>query len=620
MGGMRGCGGAAIGSARRRLAVLGAVAAGLLALPAAAGASSAGQLYAFGLNSFGQLGSATNSGTENPNPTPTRVSLPGATGPVVQIAAGGSHSLALTATGELYAFGLNGSGQLGSATNNGTANPNPTPIAVTLPGATGPVVQIAAGNSHSLALTATGQLYAFGLNDVGQLGRATNSGTTNPNPTPTPVSLPGATGPVVQIAAGGSHSLALTATGQLYAFGYNFYGQLGSATNSGTVKPNPTPTPVSLPGATGPVVQIAAGDLHSLALTATGQLYAFGLNDFGQLGSATNNGTTNPNPTPTPVTPPGATGLVVQIAAGNSHSLALTATGQLYAFGLNGSGQLGSATNSGTENPNPTPTPVSLPGAVSVDTVASGAVHSLVVTADLSVATDSLAGGTAGVPYHARVDASGGTAPYQWSASGLPAGLAIDAASGEISGIPERAANSDVTVTVADRYGIVAAKTLALAVAAAPPSPPSPSSAPPRLSRLAVSPRQLSLAGRLVGGSCKPLSASNRRKSPCRQKLRLRVSFELDSAATVTVRFARLSVGRQLRGGCAKATRANRKRPRCTRAIPVGSPITQQAAAGADTLAITRPALPSGRYRLTATPSTPGREGAPQAAGFTITG
>ena len=503
---MRGCGGAAIGSARRRLAVLGAVAAGLLALPAAAGASSAGQLYAFGLNSFGQLGSATNSGTENPNPTPTRVSLPGATGPVVQIAAGGSHSLALTATGELYAFGLNGSGQLGSATNNGTTNPNPTPIAVTLP------------------------------------------------------------------------------------------------------------------GATGPVVQIAAGDLHSLALTATGQLYAFGLNDFGQLGSATNNGTTNPNPTPTPVTPPGATGLVVQIAAGNSHSLALTATGQLYAFGLNGSGQLGSATNSGTENPNPTPTPVSLPGAVSVDTVASGAVHSLVVTADLSVATDSLAGGTAGVPYHARVDASGGTAPYQWSASGLPAGLAIDAASGEISGIPERAANSDVTVTVADRYGIVAAKTLALAVAAAPPSPPSPSSAPPRLSRLAVSPRQLSLAGRLVGGSCKPLSASNRRKSPCRQKLRLRVSFELDSAATVTVRFARLSVGRQLRGGCAKATRANRKRPRCTRAIPVGSPITQQAAAGADTLAITRPALPSGRYRLTATPSTPGREGAPQAAGFTITG
>jgi alpha-tubulin suppressor-like RCC1 family protein len=657
-------------------AVLVAAATAPLASTAAAGASSAGQLYAFGSNKYGQLASTTNNGTLNPNPTPTPVSLPGATGPVVQIAAGGYHSLVLTASGQLYAFGENRFGQLGSAVNNGTSNANPTPTPISLPGATGPVVQIAAGSSHSLVLTASGQLYAFGENRFGQLGSATSNGTEDPNPNPTPVSLPGATGPVVQIAAGQLHSLALTASGQLYAFGYNRYGQLGSATNNGTNNPNPNPTPVTLPGATGPIMQIDAGSFYSLALTASGQLYAFGHNRYGQLGSATNNGTDkanpspmpvtlpgetgpvvqigadvsdslavtaagqlysfgnnfygqlgsatnngteNANPTPTHVSLPGATGPVVQIGAGDSDSLAVTAAGQLYAFGNNFYGQLGIATNSGALNPNPTPTPVSLPGGVTVDTVASGWTHSLAVIADLSIASTSLPGGTAGIPYRAQLEASGGTAPYRWSAIGLPAGLAIDAASGEISGVPERPADSGVTVTVTDRHGIVATKTLALAVAASFSSAP-PSSAPPRLSRLAVSPRRLSLAGRLVGGGCKPLAASNRRKPPCRQKLRLRVGFELNSPATVTVRFARLSVGRQLLSGCAKATEANDKRRRCTRATPLGNPIDRQAVAGADTLAITRPTLVPGRYRLTATPSTPGREGVPQSTSLMITG
>jgi alpha-tubulin suppressor-like RCC1 family protein len=101
--------------------------------------------------------------------------------------------------------------------------------------------------------------------------------------------------------------------GQLYTFGENYYGQLGSKKNNKTKEPNPTPTLVTLPGATGGVVQVAAGELHSLAATSTGQLYASGYNDYGQLGSSAND---EPNPTPTLVTLPGATGGVVQVAAG----------------------------------------------------------------------------------------------------------------------------------------------------------------------------------------------------------------------------------------------------------------------------------------------------------------
>jgi hypothetical protein len=177
---------------------------------------------------------------------------------------------------------------------------------------------------------------------------------------------------VVLVGAPSPVAAASTATGRLYAFGDNYWGQLGSTTNNQAEAANPTPTVVTLPGATGPVTQVAAGSDDSFAVTSTGQLYAFGNNDYGQLGSATNNGTSNANPTPTPVTLPGATGPVTQIAAGFGHSLAVTSTGQLYAFGNNVSGQLGSATNSGNETANPTPAPVGLPAGTTISTVARG--------------------------------------------------------------------------------------------------------------------------------------------------------------------------------------------------------------------------------------------------------
>jgi alpha-tubulin suppressor-like RCC1 family protein len=421
--------------------------------------TSTGQLYAFGNNGDGQLGSATNNKTVEPNPTPTLVALPGASGPVTQIAAGGHHSLAVTSTGQLYAFGINYYGQLGSATNNTTEEPNPTPTLVALPGASGPVTQIAASNNHTLALTSTGQLYAFGENRYGQLGSAINNNSLAPNPTPTLVALPGASGLVTQIAAGANHSLAVTSTGQLYAFGDNYSGQLGSATNSTTVEPNPTPTLVALPGASGPVIKIAAGASHSLAVTSTGQLFAFGYNYDGQLGSATNNKISEPNPTPTLVALPGASGPVTQIAASRSHSLAVTSTGQLYTFGSNSYGQLGSATNSGTTNANPTPALVGLPAGTTVDTIARGsnAAHTLVLIADLTVTSASLPAGQVGVPYFASGQASGGVPPQTWTGNGLPAGLTINPASGQITGTPTAPpGNASVLLSVTDAYGISA--------------------------------------------------------------------------------------------------------------------------------------------------------------------
>jgi alpha-tubulin suppressor-like RCC1 family protein len=554
--------------------------------------TSTGQLYAFGDNHDGQLGSATNNGSDTANPTPTLVSLPGATGPVVQVAAGVDHGLAVTSTGQLYAFGDNYYGELGNATNNGSDTANPTPTLVSLPGATGGVVQVAAGDNDSLAVTSTGQLYTFGYNQFGELGISNNSGTTNADPTPALVSLPGASGGVVQVAAGGLHSLVVTSTGQLYAFGDNYSGQLGNTENNNSGTPNPTPALVSLPGAAGGVVQVAAGYDHSLAVTSTGQLYAFGSNTSGQLGSTTHSGSAAPSPTPAPVSLPDATGGVLRVGAGNEQSLAVTSTGQLYAFGDNSFGELGNSTNNGTANPNPTPTLVSLQGGSSIEAVARGpeAVATLVVLDGLSVATASLPGGKVGQPYAVQLQASGGTAPETWSASGLPPGLALDPSTGVISGTPTQAGSSNPAVSVTDGDGIVASRTLELSIELV-----------PRLSGLRVRPRRLSLAGRLVNGRCVKPTRSDRHHRSCRRRLRLRVSFTLNTRETVTITFARISRGRRVRGGCVRPTHANRRHRACTRLTALPGRSARTAAAGAHTFTIVRAPLTPGTYQLTAT-------------------
>jgi alpha-tubulin suppressor-like RCC1 family protein/lysophospholipase L1-like esterase len=326
---------------------------------------SDGTVWAFGYNRYGELGTTTNNGTSNPNPTPTQV--PGLTN-VTAIAAGNYHSLVLRSDGTVWAFGNNPFGELGTTTNNGTSNPNPTPV----PGLTN-VTAIAAGYYHSLVLRSDGTVWAFGNNEVGQLGTTTNNGTSNPNPTPTQV--PGLTN-VTAIAASYYNSLVLRSDGTVWAFGNNEVGQLGTTTNNGTRNPNPTPTQV--PGLTN-VTAIAAGYDHSLVLRSDGTVWAFGYNRYGELGTTTNNGTSNPNPTPTQV--PGLTN-VTAIAAGYYHSLVLRSDGTVSAFGYNYYGELGTTTNNDNTNPNPTP----VPGLTNVTAIAAGSYHTLALRFDGTVA------------------------------------------------------------------------------------------------------------------------------------------------------------------------------------------------------------------------------------------
>jgi alpha-tubulin suppressor-like RCC1 family protein len=347
---------------RAPAAVIIALAASVACASSAAAVARAGdRLYSFGADGFGQLGRKGSEEGDTGSRAAT-VELPGARGQVAQVAAGGAHALVVTSTGQLYAFGSNLYGELGRRRNAGRELSNPIPHIVAMPSSSGSVVQAAAGEGFSLTLTSAGKVYAFGDDRMGQLGRPPPGGRwPNPSPVPRLVRLRGERGNVIEIAAGSADSLVLTSSGQLYSFGANKNGQLGRRAHIGSEKPNSVPTPVALPRSAGRAMRVAAGASHTLVLTSSGRVYAFGDNSRGQLGRVRGTRSRAANPKPRPVALPGLRGGIVQIAAGSADSLILSSRGQLYTFGENSEGELGNGAKSRGETGISTPRPIRFP-------------------------------------------------------------------------------------------------------------------------------------------------------------------------------------------------------------------------------------------------------------------
>jgi alpha-tubulin suppressor-like RCC1 family protein len=262
----------------------------------------------------------------------------------------------------LIAWGYNANGELG----NGTTTDSDVPVKVKLPKGT-TVTAASSGEDHSLALSSTGSVLAWGYNGDGQLG----NGTTTDRHVPVKVKLPKGT-KVTAISAGCEHSLALTSTGSVLAWGYNAFGQLGNGTTGGT---SDVPVKVKLPKGT-KVTAISGGCDHSLALTSTGSVLAWGYNGSGELG----NGTTTDSDVPVKVKLPKGT-KVTAISGGGSLGLALASSGAVWAWGYNGNGQLGNGTTTDSD----VPVKVKLPKGTKATAVAAGASHSLALASTGSV-------------------------------------------------------------------------------------------------------------------------------------------------------------------------------------------------------------------------------------------
>ncbi|MGH3406943.1 MAG: RCC1 domain-containing protein, partial [Streptosporangiaceae bacterium] len=238
-----------------------------MAAGAAARAASLPQtVRAWGSNAYGELGN----GTAADSSLPGRVEIPA--GIELSSARCLLSCLAVTTKGQAYAWGRNDVGQLG----DGTTKPRLTPVRVDLPAGV-KVTAVRPGGAFSLALTSTGKVLAWGANAAGDLG----NGTTKSRLKPVLVSLPkGVT--VKAISAGNDDGFALTSTGRVLSWGGNAGGQLGD----GTTKGRKTPGYVSLPKGT-TVTSIAAGSLTGYAVTKSGGLLAWGENNHGQLGDGT---------------------------------------------------------------------------------------------------------------------------------------------------------------------------------------------------------------------------------------------------------------------------------------------------------------------------------------------
>eukprot|EP00794_Sanderia_malayensis_P012026 gene12026-13267_t len=282
-----------------------------------------GSIYTCGSNDHKQLG---RSGNDNRHPG--RVNLL-ETNAIKQVACGEFFTLVLNSNNHLYAFGDSRRGQ---AQQTEEVTLRPRSIQRFLPPLNNTyVVQVVCGSNHCMALTASGQVYSWGDNKYGQLGTGEERDFST---TPTEVSSLSQL-PIYLLAAGGAHSFVLTISGTLFGWGKNQFGQLGL----GDEEDRKVPTCVKVLKSKF-VRYVCCGEEHTAALTKEGRVFTFGCGNKGQLGHNKDEKVANPKQV---VELMGND--VTQVACGRWHTLAyIQKTGRLYAFGHNKFGQLGDGT------------------------------------------------------------------------------------------------------------------------------------------------------------------------------------------------------------------------------------------------------------------------------------
>ena len=275
-----------------------------------------GSVWAWGDNASGQLG---NGGTK-------RVWMPAAAGQgldgsrIVDIQCGNVAALFLMDDGTVYTCGRNNYGQQGY---KGAPEFVKTPTQI--PSLSG-ITQIACGFGQCLALDGEGRVWAWGRNSNGQIGNGTVKSQQ------VPVALPLEN--IVSIRCGGKFCMALDGDGAIWGWGDNEYGQLGDITKWKNVL---EPAKLSFSGR---FVQIACGGDVAFGVDEEGVLWAWGRNDYYQLGVKDVNERTQ---TPVRVALPEGT-RVSRVMAYNSHTAAITDQGALWQWGSVYHGQVGNGT------------------------------------------------------------------------------------------------------------------------------------------------------------------------------------------------------------------------------------------------------------------------------------
>jgi hypothetical protein len=282
-----------------------------------------GTVRCWGDNSRGQLG------TGDTQPSLEPLEVPGLGSNVTAVAAGQSHTCALHAGGQVTCWGANDRLQLGggSATHSTRA--------LLVEGLPANLTALTAGATHTCASTAAGEAWCWGSNTSGELG----DGRSGVGLSSGPVRVEGLPGPARALTSGGGHTCARVGDGEVACWGSNATGALGDDTALDSARPV---RPVGL--ASG-VRQVRAGWAFTCAVGADGGARCWGQNQSGQLGD----GTRLHRAAPVRVT--GLPGAAEDVSAGMTSACAVLRDGRVYCWGGNAQGQLGDASQTDREAP-----------------------------------------------------------------------------------------------------------------------------------------------------------------------------------------------------------------------------------------------------------------------------
>jgi alpha-tubulin suppressor-like RCC1 family protein len=310
--------------------------------------TTAGGVYCWGSNTSGSLGNG-NSGTNSL--TAVQV-LGGAQGAgnlsAVTAIAGGADFACGLSTGNVFCWGLNGSGELGNGVTTASGVPVEVVAGAEGAGALANVSSIALGNHHACAIASGGAVYCWGDNTYGQLG-------VDPTGTPTsssPVQVIGVGGVgtlsgISALSSGGGHTCGITAAAHVVCWGDDTNGDLGNNSTLSSYAPVEVQA-VGGGGALAGVTSIAAGEFHTCAVAAADGLGNTDVVDCwgdGLDGDLGNNAAVESD-VPVEVAGLGGSGFlsgVSSVAAGAAYSCALSSAGAVDCWGSNAQGALGTS-------------------------------------------------------------------------------------------------------------------------------------------------------------------------------------------------------------------------------------------------------------------------------------
>ena len=266
---------------------------------------------------------------------------------------------AIDANGNLYTWGIDQYFHTVVTGPSGNAQ-DLTPVQVGFPSGVTSWKSASVGFLFTLAIGNDGNIYGWGLNNYGQLG----DGSIQNSSVPVMVKLPkGVT--AEEVSAGETFAVALGSDGNIYAWGQNNYGQLGD----GTTVNDSIPVMVKMPtGIT--AKQVFAAPFFASAIGSDGNVYSWGSNSTANLGDSTKTNSSVPVMVKMPA---GIT--ATAISAGSSFGLAIGSDGNIYAWGGNGFGQLGDDTTALSM----VPIKVDMPSGVTAKAIAGGRLFSAAI-------------------------------------------------------------------------------------------------------------------------------------------------------------------------------------------------------------------------------------------------